>query len=135
MTTRPTDGTAPTAAEVLGVPVMPPGRVTVAGSRARAAVGRIHAAMAPPPVRILDAVFGMLDHRVLVALCQAGVPDALTGPTHIGELAGRIDADEVMLERLLRFAATRGWVRIDRRGRVRPTRVRWSRLCRRCLPL
>jgi SAM-dependent methyltransferase len=28
-----------------------------------------------------------------------------------------------VLERLLRFAATRGWVRLDRRGRVRPTRV------------
>jgi SAM-dependent methyltransferase len=29
----------------------------------------------------------------------------------------------VRLARLLRFGSTRGWVRIDRRGRVRPTRV------------
>jgi hypothetical protein len=79
--------------------------------------------MAPPPVRILEGLFGMLDHRVLVALCEAGVPDALTGPVGVGALAERIGADPTMLERLLRFASTRGWVRIDRRGRVRPTRV------------
>lgn len=79
--------------------------------------------MAPPPVRILEGLFGMLDHRVLVALCEAGVPDALVAPTGIATLAARIDADADALERLLRFASTRGWVRIDRRGRVRPTRV------------
>lgn len=32
-------------------------------------------------------------------------------------------ADPERLERLVRFGSTRGWVRIDRRGRVRPTRV------------
>jgi SAM-dependent methyltransferase len=92
-------------------------------NRVRFALGRIHAAMAPPPVRILEGLFGVLDHRVLVALCEAGVPDALTGPVEVVALAERIGADPIMLERLLRFASTRGWVRIDRRGRVRPTRV------------
>jgi hypothetical protein len=115
--------TALTAKDVLGVPVMPPGAVTVAGNRVRSSVGRVHAAMAPPPARILEGLFGMLEHRVLVALCEAGVPDALTAPAEIDELARRIDVEATMLERLLRFAATRGWVRIDRRGRVRPTRV------------
>jgi SAM-dependent methyltransferase len=117
MTTRTTPD------DVLGVPAMPPGAVTVTGNRVRALVGRLQRAMAPPPVRILEGALGLLDHRVLVALCDAGVPEALTGPTTVAELAGRIGADETMLERLLRFAATRGWVRIDRRGRVRPTRV------------
>lgn len=79
--------------------------------------------MAPPPVTILEGLFGLLDHRVLVALCEAGVPEALTGPRTVAELARRVDADPEVLERLLRFAATRGWVRIDRRGRVRPTKV------------
>jgi SAM-dependent methyltransferase len=109
--------------DVLGVPVLPPGRVTVAGNRMRELVGRVHRSLAPPPVRILEGLFGALDHRVLVALCDAGVPDALSGRRSIGELAVEVDADAVQLERLLRFAAARGWVRIDRKGRVRPTKV------------
>jgi O-methyltransferase len=123
MTTAANTRRTATARDVLGVPVLPPGAVTAGASRVRSALGRLHAAMAPPPLRILEGLFGMLDHRVLVALCDAGVPDALTAPTDIGPLADRLDADAATLERLLRFAATRGWVRIDRRGRVRPTRL------------
>jgi hypothetical protein len=115
--------TPATTADVLGVPLLPPGPVTVAGNRLRGVLGRLHGAMAPPPARILTGLFGMLEHRALVLLCRAGVPDALTGPTAIPELAGRLGADPVRLERLLRYAATKGWVRLDRRGRVRPTRV------------
>lgn len=114
---------APTASDVLGVPVLPPGRATVATNRLRSRVGRIHAAMAPPPVQILEGLFGMLDHRVLVTLCRLGVPEALTSPTAPDELARTVGADPVRLTRLLRYASTRGWVRIDRRGRARPTRV------------
>jgi len=112
-----------TTRDVLGVPAVPPGAVAVTGNRIRARLGRIQRAMAPPPVRILEAALGLLDTRVLVALCDAGVPEALTGPTTVAELAEQLRADEAMLERLLRFATTRGWVRIDRRGRVRPTRI------------
>lgn len=111
------------AQDVLGVPVLPPGRVTVAGNRGRELLGRVHRSMAPPPVRILEGLFGLLEHRVLVSLCDAGVPDALTGPCTVAELADAVGADEARLERLVRFAATRGWVRIDRHERVRPTRV------------
>lgn len=109
--------------DVVGVPVLPPGRVTVAGNRVREVVGRLHRSMAPPPVQVMESLFGLLEHRVLVALCEVGVPDALTAPTSVDDLATAVDADEERLERLLRFAATRGWVRIDRRGRVRPTRI------------
>jgi SAM-dependent methyltransferase len=123
LTTDPQPAVPPRVADVLGVPFLPPAAVTVRANRVRSALGRVHAAMAPPPVRILEGLFGMLDHRVLVALCEAGVPDALTGPVEVAALAERIGADPIMLERLLRFASTRGWVRIDRRGRVRPTRV------------
>lgn len=112
-----------TAADVLGVPLLPPGRVTAAGNRARGVLGRLHEAMAPPPVRILSGLFGMLEHRALVVLCRAGVPDALTGPMTVLQLATRVHADPARLERLVRYAATKGWVRLDRRGRVRPTRV------------
>jgi len=111
------------AKSVLGVPFLPPGAVTGASNRAREMVHRVHSRMAPPPVRILEGIFGMLDHRVLVALCAAGVPDALSGKTDPASLADKVGVDPVALERLLRFAATRGWVRIDRRGRVGPTAV------------
>jgi hypothetical protein len=114
---------APTPSDVLGVPMLPPAVVGAGADRLRWRLGRAHAAMAPPPVRILEGLFGMLDHRVLVALCEAGVPDALTGRTTPEELASRLGADPVRLERLLRYAASRGWVRVDRRRRVRPTKV------------
>ncbi|MCC7076832.1 MAG: methyltransferase [Acidimicrobiia bacterium] len=77
--------------------------------------------MAPPPVAILEGLFGLLDHRVLVALCDADVPDLLAGPMHLDDLARQAGADRERLERLLRAAAVNGWVRFDRRGRVRPT--------------
>ena len=123
MTSVPTSRAAAFARDVLGVPALPPGPVAAGAARMRSALGRLHAAMAPPPLRILEALFGMLDHRVLVAICDAGVPDVLRKPTDIASLADRLHVDEVMLERLLRYSATRGWVGIDRRGRVRPTRV------------
>jgi hypothetical protein len=113
----------PTPGDILGVPVLPPGRATMATNRIRSLVGRIHAAMGPPPVQILEGLFGLLDHRVLVVLCRLGVPDALTSPIPPDELARVLGADPVRLTRLLRYASTRGWVRIDRRGHVRPTRV------------
>ncbi|MFW2382139.1 MAG: methyltransferase [Acidimicrobiales bacterium] len=107
----------------LGVPVLPPAILSVAGTRLRGALGRIHRAMAPPPVQILEAALSLLDHRVLVALCDAGVPEALTSKLTIDELADRLDIDQQRLERLLRFGAAKGWLRIDRRGLVRPNAV------------
>jgi len=108
---------------ILGVPFLPPVAITSVSNRARGFVGHVQARMAPPPVRILEGIFGMLEHRVLVALCAAGVPDALTRPMQPTALAQTMGVDADGLERLLRFAAARGWVRIDRRGRVRPTAV------------
>jgi hypothetical protein len=113
----------PTPRDVLGVPFLPPGLVADGSNRFRWGLGRLHGRLGAPPIRILEGVFGMLDHRVLVALCEAGVPDALTGRTTPEELAVRLGADPVRLERLLRYGASRGWLRVDRRGRVRPTKV------------
>ena len=114
---------APRSRDVLGVPRLPPGRATVAVNRLRALHGRVHASAAPPPLRIMESLFGMLDHRVLVALCEAGGPDALHHPTSITDLADQLKVDPAMLHRLCVFADTHGWLRLDRKGRVCPTRV------------
>lgn len=79
--------------------------------------------MAPPPVQILESLFGIFDHRVMVLMCSAGIPDALTSPMSIEDLARRVKADPERLERIVRFAVARGWLRMDRRGRIRSTRV------------
>ena len=114
---------APRSRDVLGVPRLPPGRATVAVNRLRALHGRVHASAAPPPLRIMESLFGMLDHRVLVALCEAGVPDALHHPTSITDLADQLKVDRALLHRLCVFADTHGWLRLDRTRRVCPTRV------------
>jgi hypothetical protein len=42
--------------------VLPPGPVTAAGNRVRGVLGRLHGAMAPSPGRILEGLFGILEH-------------------------------------------------------------------------
>jgi hypothetical protein len=110
-------------AEVFGVPLLPPSGVVGAGNRVRAALAHLHRASAPPPARILEAALGVLDLAALSALCRLEVPDRLVGPSNSEALADELGVDAARLERLLRYAATRGWVRIDRRGGIRPTRV------------
>jgi hypothetical protein len=107
--------------EVFGVPVLPPAGVTRLVVRVRAGLVRVLRASGPPPVRILEGLFGVLDLAAIVALCRTGIPDRLTGRMEIGALASELGVDPGRLARLLRFSATRGWVRLDRRGRVRPT--------------
>ena len=123
----PADDTAEPAPvlprDVLGAPVVPPAAATTAVNRLRAGLARLVRAPAPPPVRILEGLLGGLDQAALVALCRVGIPEHLEGPTEIESLAADLDVAPDRLQRLLRYAATRGWVRIDRRGRVRPTPV------------
>ena len=99
--------------------------VTGMSNRARRFLGRVHARTAPPPVRILEGIFGMLDHRVLVALCAAEVPDALTRPMQPVALAQKLGVDAQGLERLLQRQLPR--------HRVCPARRRtwrWKPRCR-----
>jgi hypothetical protein len=117
------DRPAMTPATVVGVRAIPPPAASVAVNRIRARLRNVRQRMAPPPVRILESVLSMLEHRALVALCEAGVPDALTGPTTVPDLAARLAVDPGMLARLVHLGSTRGWVRLDRRGRLHPTTV------------
>ncbi len=109
--------------EVLGVPVLPPAAATTITTRVRAALASMHRSMAPPPMRILESLFGLLDHAALVALCDLDVPDRLDRRMPVDTLAAIVAADRDAFDRLVRYAATRGWLRIDRRDRVAPTRT------------
>lgn len=112
-----------TAKDVLGLPVVPPSTVSAAGGRLRSRMLGMGDRLVPPPVQVLEALFGLLDHRVLVLLCRLDVPDELDGRMPVEELARRVHADPARLDRLVRYAAVRRWLKVDRKGRVRPTEV------------
>jgi O-methyltransferase domain len=107
--------------DVIGLPLLPSGRMSAVANRLRTAIAALHLRMAPPPLRILESILGIVDHAALVALCDLGVPDALRGPTALPVLASDLGVDEAGLGTLIRFAAARRWLRVDRRGRVVPT--------------
>lgn len=111
------------ARDVVGAPALPPPGPAAAVERLRAAVATLHRRLAPPPLQILEGLLGILDHAALTALCRLDVPDRLDGPVTLDELARRVDADAELVRRLVGYAAARGWLRLDRRGRVRPNRT------------
>src|SRR5438105_11777261 len=105
--------------DVVGFPVVPPPRVTAAVLTLRRWLGLAHRRMAPGQVRILEGLFGLFDNRVLGLLVELGIADVLDKPLTIDELAARATVDGDVLERVLRYAAGRGFVTLDRRGRYR----------------
>jgi hypothetical protein len=109
--------------QVLGTPALPPAVITGHANRIRAGLSRAQRGTGLPPVRILEAALASLDLAVLAAVCRLDVPDRLRQPVTMVRLASELAVDEDRLARLLRYAATRGWLRLDRRGRVRGTRV------------
>lgn len=109
--------------EVLGVPALPPSGAAGPMARMRAALAHAHRASAPPPARLLESALGGIDLAVLATLCRLELPDQLDRPRQLRTLAEDLGVDPQRLERLLRYARTRGWVRTDRRGRVRATRT------------
>ncbi len=109
--------------DVVGVPVLPPAWLASLVIRGRARMARVLRAGDPPPVRILEGLQGVLDTAALVALCRIGVPERLSGRMEVDELAGDLGVDPARLRRLIRYAAARGWVGLDRHGKVRPRPV------------
>ncbi|HUG85260.1 MAG TPA: methyltransferase [Euzebya sp.] len=120
------------AGELLGVPVLPPARVTRAMVRFRAALAGGHRRLALPPVLILEGLFGLMDNRVLGLLVELDLPELLDRSRSLGDLAEATETDPDRLERLLRYAVIRGFIRLDRRGRYAPNAV--SRMLRRDHP-
>jgi hypothetical protein len=113
----------PRLQDVLGVAALPPAAATRATNRVRGLLGRLRRGIAPPPARIMESVLAGLEPAVLAALCRMDLPDRITGPVPIDTLAGDLDVAAERLARLLRFAHTRGWLRLDRRDLVHPTRL------------
>ena len=101
--------------------MVPPGRVTSASNAVRRLMARGHRATAPPPLRVLEAVFARFDVHVLATLVDLDVPDLLDEATTVAALADRTGTDPDRLGRVVRYAAGRGFVTVDRDGRVGPT--------------
>lgn len=109
--------------DVLGVARLPPAAATRLATRGRGLLARLHRSLAPPPARIIEAALAGLEPAVLATLCRLGIPDRIDGPMTVDALASTLEVDRDRLERLLGFAHVRGFVRLDRRGRVRATRL------------
>lgn len=82
-----------------------------------------HRRSAPPSIQVLEGLYGLLDNRVLGLLVELDLPDLLDRPRTTGDLAEATGSDEANLDRLLRSAASRGFVDCDRGGRYRPNAV------------
>jgi hypothetical protein len=105
--------------EILGAPLVPPARATSILNAVRRRLLGVHRRAAPPSVRVLEAVFGIFDNRVLGLLVEFRIPELLDGPRTAAELAAETGADPDGLVRLLRYAAARGFLRQGRDGRYR----------------
>jgi hypothetical protein len=121
MTRNENSGRTPRVADVVGIPVLPPAALVPLVDRVRAAIATVHRRLAPPPVQIVEALFGALDYAAVGALCALDVPEHLCGAMRVEELASRVDTDTATLGRLVRYAVGRGWLRMDGRGRVHST--------------
>ncbi len=118
--------------DVLGVPFVPPPCLSEAVVRLRRRLAAAHRQAAPPSIQLLEALFGLFDNRVLGLLVELDLPDLLDRPHTVAELADATGTDPANLERLLRYAAGRGFVRCDRRSRYRATGL--TRILRRDHP-
>ena len=106
---------------VVGLPVLPPGWLTRIVLRLRALLGRVHRSMAPPSLQVLEAMLSILDNRALALLVDLRVPDLLSAPRTADELAEATGTDATNLQRLLRYSASRGLIRLDSHGKYRST--------------
>lgn len=110
-------------ADLLGLPAVPPGWVTAVGNRVRAGLARARRGAAPPPVVMMESLFGLFDNRVLGLMVELGIVDALRDVRTADALARELGLDPERLDRLLRYAAARGLVAAHDAGRYGPNAV------------
>ena len=106
------------------MPPAPPPRAVDAALALRSALLRAADALLPSTAVAWQRTMGIGRTQVIGAVAELGVADELgSGPLTAAELAPRVGADADALHRLLRAAAVEGFVRLDRRGRFRLTRL------------
>jgi O-methyltransferase domain len=89
--------------EPVASPKVPPAGVVRVVERVRHVLDRVHQRSAPPPLAVLEKIFGAWTAQGIAVAAELKVADALTdGPLTIDELAGRVGADADALARLLR---------------------------------
>jgi hypothetical protein len=90
----------------------------------RNSVARLHRAMVPAEVPVLERSLGIIDTKALAVVAELGVADALVdGPHSAADLAQRCGADADALGRVLRYLVGRGVFRRTRDGRFRNNRA------------
>jgi hypothetical protein len=67
---------------------------------------------------LLETLFASFDSHVLRILVELNISDHLTETRSVDELAELTDTDDARLERVLRYAASRGFVEYSRSGRI-----------------
>lgn len=121
---RPTSASRRQARDILGAPFVPPPPVTRLVNAVRRSLRGAHRRSAPPSVRVLEAVWGLFDNRALGLLVELDIAERLDRPRALDELAADTGLDPDGLERLLRYAAGRGFVGYEARsGRYAPNDV------------
>ena len=81
-------------------------------------MGRLYQRLAPPPITVIDIIFGAFLSQAISASAQLGIADALAaGPLTKEELARRVGADPDSVARLMRLLISRGVFRRRRDGR------------------
>ena len=109
--------------DVVGIPAVPPARATAAATKVRAAFGRAHDRLGLPFQVLLERLTGALDGPALYAYVELGLPELLTSPQAVDDLAPGVGVPTEALERLLGYLASRGCLRRDRCGRYSANRV------------
>lgn len=106
-------------------PIPPPAAVDAALFLRRALL-RTADALLPASAVAWEKSMGLGRTQILAAIADLGIADALAaagGKATAAQLAPQVGADADTLHRLLRAAAVDGFVRLDRRGRFRLTRL------------
>jgi hypothetical protein len=105
--------------EILGAPLVPPPRLTRLVTSVRRGLLGAHRRSAPPSLRVLEAVFGLFDNRVLGLLVEFDIPELLDSPRSAAELAETTGTGADALDRVLRYAVGRGFIGCGQDGRYR----------------
>jgi hypothetical protein len=106
------------------VPKPPPPLAIDVGLALRRGLLRAADALMPANAVVWQRTMGIARTQVIGVLAELGVADALAGgKLTAAQLAPRVGADADTLHRLMRVAADEGFLRLDRRGRFRLTRI------------